>query len=343
MTSTRSAFGAEFAVPAGYLNNPSIGIPPRQVAEAVAETVARWSRGESAPPDFDKAVAIAREAFGQLVGVPGERVASGVSVSHLVANVAAGLNDGAKVLVAKGDFTSVTFPFAAQAHRGVTVTEVDLAELPGQLAGYDLVAVSVVQSADGSIVDLEKLRETAEATGTAVLLDATQGLGWLPLDLGWADWVVGAGYKFLLSPRGSAWLAVHPRVHERTLPVSANWYAGEDPWQSVYGLPLRLAGDARAFDLSPVWFAQAGAAVALPYLASLDMEAVRAHNVGLADTLLTKLGLPERGTAIVALDGDADRFAEAGVIASVRAGKVRVGFHLYNDLGDVERVLHAIG
>jgi selenocysteine lyase/cysteine desulfurase len=63
--------------------------------------------------------------------------------------------------------------------------------------------------------------------------------------------------------------------------------------------------------------------------------------VKLADTLLTRLGLPERGSAIIALDAHADRVAKAGVTASMRAGKVRVGFHLYSSLSDVELVLDA--
>ena len=335
------AFGADFDVPAGYLNTPSIGIPPAQVADAVMASVDRWRRGAAAPQDFDHAVYTAREAFGQLVGVPREQVAIGASVAQLIATVAAGLSDGAKVLTAEGEFTSVTFPFAAQARRGVRVTEVPLADLPAHVEGYDLVAVSVVQSADGAQVDLDALRAAAQAAGVQVLLDVTQAAGWRPLRLGWADWVVGAGYKWLLSPRGSAWLAVHPRALERTSPIAANWYAGDDPWTSVYGLPLRLAVGARSLDISPVWFAQAGAAVALPYLASLDLGAVRAHCVKLADTLLTRLGLPERGSAIVALEADGERIAQAGVVAGDRAGKVRVGFHLYNSLSDVELVLDA--
>jgi selenocysteine lyase/cysteine desulfurase len=153
--------------------------------------------------------------------------------------------------------------------------------------------------------------------------------------------VAGTGYKWLGSPRGSAWLAVRPDAQERTRAVAANWYAGEDPWATVYGLPLRLAGDARAFDLSPVWLAQVGSAVALEYFGGLDLAQVQAHNTGLADTLLGKLGLPPRGTAIVALDADPARVAGAGIVSSVRGGRVRVGFHLYNTLDDVERVLPA--
>ncbi|ANN16312.1 aminotransferase class V [Amycolatopsis orientalis] len=333
------SFGAEFAAPPGYLNTPSIGVPPAPVADAVAEAVERWRRGEARPSDFDEPVARTRAGFGALIGVPADRVAIGASVSQLIANVAAGLPDGASVLVAENDFTSVSFPFAAQAHRGVKVTEVPLAELTERVEGHDLVAVSVVQSADGAQVDLDGLRAAAEAADAAVLLDATQAAGWRPLDLGWADWVVAAGYKWLLAPRGAAWLAAHPRALERAVPVAANWYAGEDRWQAVYGLPLRLADGTRSLDLSPAWFSFVGAAVSLEYLGSLDLEAVRAHCVGLADSLLEACGSPAQGSAIVSLDLDAERVREAGIVAGTRAGRQRFGFHLYNTADDVERVI----
>ncbi|MEA5363747.1 aminotransferase class V-fold PLP-dependent enzyme [Amycolatopsis sp., V23-08] len=332
------AFGADFAAPSGYLNTPSMGIPPAPVAAAVAESVENWRTGASRPGDFDEYVARSRAGFARLLGVEAGRVAIGASVSQVIANVAAALPERTRVLTAEGDFTSVTFPFAACGHH---VTEVPLDELAGRVEGHDVVAVSVVQSADGRIADLPALRAAAEAAGAAVLLDATQAAGWLPLQLAWADWVVAAGYKWLLAPRGSAWLAVRPDAQDRTRAVAANWYAGEDPWATVYGLPLRLAGDARAFDLSPVWLAQVGAAAALEYLGGLDLAQVRAHNVGLADTLLEKLGLPPRGSAIVSLEADPDRVAAAGIVSGLRNGKVRVGFHLYNTADDVERVLHA--
>jgi selenocysteine lyase/cysteine desulfurase len=331
---------APFDVPDGYLNTASIGIPSVSVADAVAGAVAEWRVGGSRPPQYDRYVDAARAGWGRLVGVPVERVACGASVSQLVGLVAASVPDGTRVLTVANEFTSVSFPFAAQGGRGVTVTEVTHDRLLDAVPDHDLVAVSVVQSADGVLADLDALR----ATDTPVLLDATQAVGWLPMSLDWAHYVVGTSYKWLFAPRGAAWLAVHPDVPP-LVPHVANWYAGDDPWDTVYGLPLRLAGGARGLDLSPVWFAQVGAAASIEWLAGLELGRVRDHCVGLADTVLTELGYDKAGSAIISLELTAEqtgRLAAAGVVSAVRAGRTRLSCHLYNTENDVDRVLGAL-
>ncbi|MBB4910451.1 aminotransferase class V-fold PLP-dependent enzyme [Actinophytocola algeriensis] len=336
----REVFEARFDVPTGYLNTASIGIPSAAVADAVAEAITGWRTGAARPPQYDRYVTAARVNWARLTGVAPEHVASGASVSQLVGLVAASVPDGTRVVTVGSEFTSVTFPFAAQEKRGVTVTEVPHARLAEAAADADLVAVSVVQSADGVLADLDALA----ATGTPVLLDATQAVGWLPLDLAWADYVVGGSYKWLFAPRGAAWLAVHPDARPVT-PHVANWYAAADPWDGVYGLPLRLADTARRLDLSPVWFSQLGAAVSTEWLAALDLAQVRDHCVRLADKVLTELGHEPAGSAIISLELTADqreRLAAAEVVSSVRAGRTRLSFHLYNTEDDVDRVLGAL-
>jgi len=340
----RAAFGQQFDMPDGYLNTASIGMPPVAAAEAVVQAVRYWRAGSGQAADFDQPVAQARAAFARLVGVEPDRVAIGGSASALVGLVAASLPAGSRVLVARDEFSSVTFPFAARAELGITVTEVDLAELPARAGEADLVAVSVVQSADGAVLDLAALRAEAARAGTRVLLDATQAAGWLPLQLGWADAVVVAGYKWLLCPRGVAWLAVSEALQATLLPHSANWYAGEDRWNSIYGLPVRLAADARRLDTSPAWLCHIGAAAVLPWLAGLDLVAVRAHCVALADRLLVELGGEPGGSAIAVVDrpGAADRLRDAGLVVSTRQGRARLAFHLYNTEADVRRALDAL-
>jgi selenocysteine lyase/cysteine desulfurase len=335
-------FGEEFDVPDGYLNTASIGIPSVSAADAVADAVTGWRTGAGRPGEYDEPVMRARNAFADLVGVGADRVTIGHAASALFGLVAAALPAGTRVLVAAGEFTSVTWPFAAQAARGVTVTEVELGQVGLRAAEFDLVAVSTVQSADGRLVDLDALRAAA-AAGTSVVLDATQSLGWLDADLSWADAVVAAGYKWLLSPRGVAWMAIRPEL--AAVPSAAGWYASADRWADVYGLPMSLAPDARALDTSPAWYCQVGAAAALPWLAGLDRAAVHAHCVGLADAFREGLGMEPGGSAIVSVrrEGARERLAAAGVVSAARAGGARLAFHLYNTEADVARALDALG
>ena len=84
---------------------------------------------------------------------------------------------------AAGEFTSTSFPFAAQAARGVTVTEVDSDELVTTASDYDVVTVSLVQSASGAVLDAEALRANVAGTDTLTVIDVTQALGWKNIGL----------------------------------------------------------------------------------------------------------------------------------------------------------------
>jgi selenocysteine lyase/cysteine desulfurase len=339
------AIRALFRPDPGYLNTASLGVPPLAAVAALHEVHERWARGLVSPPDFDEYVTRSRVAWARLTGVDPSTVATAAAASELVGLVAASLPDGARVVVAEGEFTSVTFPFAAHADRGVTVDEVPLEQITSVSGPVDLIAVSAAQSADGRLTDVDALVATGKQTGARVLLDTTQSCGWLPLDGSAVDYVVCAGYKWLLCPRGASFLAVRPDRLDGLRPLAAGWYAGDDPWTSIYGLPLRLAPDARRLDTSPAWFSWVGATVSLELLAGLDMEAVRAHNLGLADALLARLGLPSQGSAIVTLDatgGATERLEAAGVRTAIRAGRVRASFHLYNDEADVDLAADAL-
>lgn len=329
----------------GFLNTASLGVPPRAGVAAMTEVLAGWQRGRLQPLDFDEDVRRARVAWAALSGVDPSWVAAGASVSTFVGMIAASVPSGAEVLVAEGDFTSVLFPFLVQEERGVKVRAVELDEVVKSVRDDTaLVAVSAVQSADGRLVDVHRLVEAARAHGAQVMLDTTQSCGWLPVDCSQVDYAVCGGYKWLLSPRGTAFLSIRPERMDAVAPHAANWYAGDDIWTSIYGTPLRLAADARRFDISPAWFCWAGAAPALELLASLDPEAVRAHDVGLADAFLAHFDLPSQGSAIVTVEapGAADALAAAGVSAAVRAGRVRLSFHLYNDMADVDLAVAAL-
>jgi selenocysteine lyase/cysteine desulfurase len=340
----REAFGAEFVGADGFLNSPTYGLPPHFMVEALHDCIARWQAGRMEVPSFDEDVRAGRAGYAALVGVPVDSVAMGGTVSALLGLVAASVPDGSRVVTLAGEFTSTTFPFAAQAGRGVTITELSADELVSAAADFDVVAASLVQSANGAVLDTDALRESVAATDTLTVIDITQAIGWKRVDVAWADVTATAVYKWLLAPRGTAWMSLSDRVSRMMTPHAANWYAGEEPWQSIYGLPLRLADSARRFDASPTWFSALGAGLTLPWLASLDRAAVEAHALGLANRLRAELQLPQQDSAIVSIPiADASlKLQRAGIRAAVRAGAVRVGFHLYNNENDLDRLLEAL-
>jgi selenocysteine lyase/cysteine desulfurase len=335
----------DFAAGPGFLDTASIGLPPRFTIDAMRDALAAWAGGHARPPDFDPVVAAARSSFARLVGVPADDVCIGNQVSSLAGLVAAALPDGAHVVAVRGDFTSVLFPFLAQADRGVQVTLVALEELAGAIGpDTDLVAVGAVQSATGAVADLDAIAEAAASHDARTFVDGTQACGWLPLDARRFDFLACATYKWLLSPRGSAFMAVRPERLAELRPNAAGWYAGADIWSSIYDGPLRLADSARRLDVSPAWLCWVGAVPSLALIERVGVAAIHAHDVGLADRFRTALGLEPAGSAIVSIErpGAAERLAAAGIRASTRAGAARLAFHLYNTEDDVDRALAAL-
>lgn len=330
---------------AGYFNTASLGLPSAGTVAAMNEAIADWQAGRAEPPDYDEDVAAARRLFARLVSTPVEWVTVGSQVSAHVGLAATVLSPGSRVLCPEGEFTSVTFPFLTRSDLSLNVEFVPLEQLASAIdPGTDLVAFSAAQSSDGRVADLAAIRDAASANGTLTLVDATQAVGWLPLDATDFDFVVTGTYKWLLSPRGTAFMTVRPNLLERVLPLYAGWYAGDSPWDSIYGMPLRLAPDARRLDLSPGWLAWVGTVPALQLVEEIGIDTIHAHNLGLANSLLEQLGKAPTESAIVSLDlGEAfDPGRLRDLRVAFRSGRLRVGFHLYNTDNDVARLVEAI-
>lgn len=327
----------------GWLNTASYGLPPRPAWEALQAGLADWRAGRTSWEAWDEATARSRAAFARLVGVDVADVAVGSAVSQLLAPVVGAVPAGARVLVPDIEFASNLFGWLARPD--LRVCTVPPAALPSAVdEGTDVVAFSLVQSATGEVAPYRQIVAAARAYGALVVVDATQACGWLPFDGSLADAVAVAAYKWLMSPRGSAFAYLAPHLRERMTPLAAGWYAGEDVHDSYYGPPLRLAASARRFDISPAWFSYLGTAPALELVEEIGLAAIEAHNVGLADRFLAGLGRPPAGSAIVTVDlPDAQaRLAAAGIRAAVRAGRVRASFHVYTTPSDVDAAVAAL-
>ena len=328
-----------------YLNTASYGLPPESGWTALQDALADWRGGRTSWERWGDSTEGARAAFAAMVGVAPGSVAVGATVSGLVGLVAGSIPDGARVLVPEIEFTSTLFPFMVQQARGVTVRTVPAARLAEAIdERTDVVAFSAVQMSTGEVADLDAIVAAARAHGALTVLDATQACGWLPLDASRFDFVACAAYKWLMSPRGTAFMTVAPERLPGVVPAAAGWYAGEDVHASYFGPPLRLARDARRLDTSPAWFSWVGALPALELVNRIGVEAIHAHDVALANRFRAGRGLPPGDSAIVSLDAPegAQRLEAAGIRAAVRGGRLRTSWHVYNTEGDVDAALEAL-
>jgi selenocysteine lyase/cysteine desulfurase len=323
-----------------YLDSATYGLPPPAAWDALQAALEEWRAGTGDWIRWQEAVEPARASWARMVGVPVERVGVGATVSELIGLVAASL-PRSRVVAADIEFASLLFPFLLRQD----VRTVPLPQVAEAIdAATDVVAVSAVQSSTGELANLDAIEQAAREQDALLVVDATHAVGWLPLDGSRFDAVACAGYKWLLSPRGTAYLSLGERLVDRVEPLHANWFAGEDPHTSYYGPPLRLASSARRFDTSPAWFSWIGAAPALRLIEDVGIDAIHEHNVGLANRFRAALGLPPGDSAIVSanIEGAEERLEAAGVRAASRGGSLRAAFHLYSDESDVDAAVAAL-
>ncbi|HEX2152973.1 MAG TPA: aminotransferase class V-fold PLP-dependent enzyme [Acidimicrobiia bacterium] len=323
-----------------YFDTPTYGLAPAASFDAVVEAAQRWRSGRASMAEYDEAVAKSRQLFAGIVGVDPARVAIGANVSSLVGPVAASLAPGSRVLVPEGEFTSLLFPLLV--NRGLEVRTVTFADLATSLdESVDVVAFSLVQSSNGAVADIERVVGAAHRVGAVTLVDATHAAGWFRFDPLLFDFVFVAAYKWLMCPRGVAFMVDNSDTDVPA--INAGWYSGDDPWESIYGGPLRLADSARRFDTSPAWMAWVGAVPSLQLIAFLGVDRIHDHNVALANSIRDGLGMKASNSAIVTVStSDPTPLTQAGIKTAMRASAVRVGCHIHNSSADVDALLEVL-
>ncbi|MGE4070758.1 MAG: aminotransferase class V-fold PLP-dependent enzyme [Lysobacterales bacterium] len=242
-------------------------------------------------------------------------------------------------------------------------TEALLAAMDDQFA---VVVVPACHWHDGSLLDLERVAAAARARGAALVVDATQALGVIDLDLRTldADFAVAAGHKWLLGAPGLAYLYVAER-HQGGQPLE------HSAWSRVGGLaaaivedvpPALICGAAR-FDGSGIYShpALAMAEVGLAQLQAWGIAAVRDRLGCWQDELLDALSTARLDhwtvtaeaphlTAVRAPGADAAQsqalaqaLLDQGIVVAARGAGIRVSPHLHNSSADAWRLAQALG
>lgn len=242
-----------------------------------------------------------RERIGAFIGARGEEIAFLRNTADGANTVARGLdwNPGDEILLCDNEFASNALPWVALAEYGVSVRFIATARerlTPDVLAEHmnprtRLVALSWIGFVDGYRHELAPLAEIAHARGALFCVDAIQGLGAFPLDVGNAgvDALYAGGAKWLLGVPGVSLLYVAPALHERLKVRWRGWRDVADIWKDFdYNQPLAPTA-ARYEGGTQNFLGIAALEASMSLLASVGTDRIAAHVLALTDRLVDRL------------------------------------------------------
>jgi selenocysteine lyase/cysteine desulfurase len=294
-------------------------------------------------------------------------------VSYGVAVAARNLDAApdSQVLLIAEDFPSDVYTWRAfAAEKGCGILTV--ARAPGQtwteaiLADFDeriaVVAVPTVQWTDGALIDLAAVSARAREVGAALVVDASQSFGVMPLDLAAIrpDFLIAVGYKWLLGPYGLAYLYADEKYREG-VPLEQNWLSrqGSEDFSSLVDYRDDYRPGARRFDMGERTALELndGAVESLRLFHDWGIADVAARLAGLTARIegeakglgLTISSAPARGPHLLGIElpREAAKRAfsllrERGVYVAFRGNAIRIAAHVYNNDADVDRLVAAL-
>lgn len=315
-------------------------------------------KGRRAAAEFDAEYDRARSLVSRLwnveandIGFP-SNVAEGVSI--VAESIDWRVDDN--VCVDINEYPSVVGPFASNPKVALRLgRDNDLGRMRELVNERTrVIAVSYVSYLTGQRADLAALRTLADSVGALLIVDYTQGAGCLLIDPSVADFAFSGTYKWMLGVSGVAVAYWNRRRQPEWLPLSIGGRSIVDrAVQPDYTKPLPQRQDAirftRGTPAHPSVFALSAAG---EYLLGFDMREIESHVASLSAAFIDRLrehDIPfttpvasaERGATICIESGSTraivDELTRRGVLASHVRGRLRFGFHGYNNLGDVDR------
>ncbi|MEO8134252.1 MAG: aminotransferase class V-fold PLP-dependent enzyme [Betaproteobacteria bacterium] len=205
----------------------------------VAGVQAKGRPWERIPGDFFDDAETIRRSCSELFGGDADGYAVVHSASYGLSTAARAiephLKPGDRILVMADEFPSNVLPWQRTARETgaslVTVAAPDngnwtQAVLDRIEPGVKVVAASTCRWTDGAHVDLQPISKACIDHGIALVVDATQSLGAIPCSMAEIapDFLVAAGYKWLLGPYGFGMLYVSARWRGAR-PLEESWLA----------------------------------------------------------------------------------------------------------------------
>ncbi len=350
-----------------YLNSCSQGALSDAVQNGLEDYIASWHEQGSPWETWVERYEAARTAFAQFINASPDEVAIVTSASAGINSIASALNfrERKKVVMGEFEFPTMGHVWLAQRARGAEVQFVSAEGNRIPAVNYEkmvdrdtaIVPLTHVCFKNGFRSQVRAITQIARRAGALVMLDDYQDCGTRPVDVKTMDldFYVTGTLKYLLGPPGLAFMYVRKELISSLVPTVTGWFAQVNPF----------AFDPRHIDLSPtarrfesgspsvpnVYAAMPG----IQLLKEIGMENVAAHIKKLTQSLLSSaldLGIRAKtpadsaGPLVVLQSKDSNllvqKLAENNMVASNRHDGLRIAFHVYNTMDDVQAVVEVL-
>jgi len=225
-----------------YLNCAYMSPLLKSVEEAGVEGIKTKSNPyQVLPADFFDPPQDLKNSFSTMMNIKDpERVTIIPAVSYLISTVANNIkmNRGDQIMLIDQQFPSQVYPWLRKAKETgadiITVTPPETLEGRGKKWNEKIlntinkktrvVSMANLHWADGTLFDLMAIRNRCTDVGALLIIDGTQSVGALPMDIDELkpDALACAGYKFLLGPY-SIGLAYLGENFDKGIPIEENW------------------------------------------------------------------------------------------------------------------------
>ena len=350
-----------------YLNTCSQGALSDAVESGFDNFLESWHEQGSPWETWVERYEETRTAFASFINASPDEVAIVTSVSAGINGIASALHfrERNKVVMGEFEFPTMGQVWLGQCVRGADVQFAQAQDNSIPAAAYEklidsntlIVPLTHVCFKNGFRTHVRAVTQRAHDAGALVMLDDYQDCGTRPVDVKAMnlDFYVTGTLKYLLGPPGIAFLYVRKQLIPSLAPTVTGWFGQANPF-AYNPQHFELSPTARRFESgSPSVPNVYGAAPGFRMLQKIGMEQVANHVEKLAQALLkrtrelgilTKTPAESGGPLVVLQCRDSAQLLQAlarnGIVASSRFDGLRISFHIYNTLDDVEAVAEVL-
>lgn len=366
-----------------YLNHAAISAPSLAVREQTSAFLDDYAQaGVQGFLRWLPQKARLKEKLAALIGAEAKDLAFVANTTAGVSNIALTFpwKQGDQILYYEGDFPANVTPwqeagraFDAQVralpiepfHRSA---EEGLAALKTALeSGVRMVVTSFVRFQTGLRMPVEAMAKLCHEAGAELFVDAIQGIGAVPFEVGSVDYVACGAHKWLMGLEGLGFLYVAPKRVAALTDQVAGWLSHEDALSFLFEGDGHLRHDrpirkeANRFELGAAnGIGCAALEASVDLIAQLGPQAIFEHVQGYHDAVeagLSELGftserhasLPLRSASLcvrppeaIEVSAVSSALGAKGVAVTTPDGRLRFAPHWPNSLEEAPFVLEAL-